>query len=125
VSQHLPDLGQRAARAQHRRGGGMPQPMSVHRSQPSPPRGVEDDVGYSAGRQGLVRCVDPHEHGASLGGAWSALAQPGGDRGAHVGRQRQLLGPVAFAHDGELAVAPVDVVQSEPGDLTGAQPEPG
>jgi hypothetical protein len=101
------------------------EPMSVHRSQPSTPRGVEDNIGYSADRQRPVRGMDPHEHGASLGRVWSTPPEPGGDRGAHIGRQRQLLNAVALTHNRELAPPPVDVVQSELGDLTGAQPEPG
>ena len=56
---------------------------------------------------------------------WAVLAQITGDRGPHVSRQWKPLGPIPFAALGDHAVAPIDVVQPEPGNLPGAQPQPG
>lgn len=42
----------------------------------------------------------------------------------HVDRERQQRVAVALARDADLAGAPVDVIDTERGDLPGAQPQP-
>jgi hypothetical protein len=103
----------------------MPQPVRVHLAQPGALRGVDDHHRHPADGQRPMRGMDPHEHAAALGGGRPSAAQIRRDRRAHVGRQRQPLGAVALAADHKLPAAPVDVVQPQPGDLPGAQAQPG
>jgi hypothetical protein len=49
--------------------------------------------------------------------------QPGGDRLAHVVGQREPIELRSFAEDHKLAGAPVDVLEAECGDLSGAKAE--
>lgn len=72
-----------------------------------------------------MRGLDPHEHAAPLRRGGSPTAQVAGDSLTHVRGQRESLGPVALAPHKNLTGTPVDVVQPQDGDLTGAQPEPG
>ena len=55
--------------------------------------------------------------------SWTSALQVGNDRLVGIGRQRQLVMATALPGDGEFAAAPVDVVETKPGNLTTAQPD--
>src|ERR1700749_54448 len=57
--------------------------------------------------------------------AGDAAGGEGAGRRAVVGRERQPVAAAALAEDRDLAAPPVDVVQAEPGDLSGPQARPG
>jgi hypothetical protein len=73
--------------------------------------------------QALVRRSGPGEHEPAVA-VRPAVAQPRDDRLADVDRERQPLLAAALAADHEFARAPVDVLQSQRGDLADAQPQP-
>jgi hypothetical protein len=52
--------------------------------------------------------------------ARAAKAQVDRDSLTHVGRQRQLRPAPTLAPNGELAVIPIDVFQTQPYDLAGS-----
>jgi hypothetical protein len=54
----------------------------------------------------------------------TAVLEPRRDRLADVDRERQPLLAAALAADDQLACAPVDVLKSQPGDLSDALPQP-
>lgn len=124
VPQHLSNLGQRAARPQHRRGCAVPQLVSVDVAQPSSLSGSVDDVSDTTGGQPAMRCADADEDAAALGRSGASTTQVCRDRRADVRGQRQTLSPVSLPDHVEFAGAPVDVVQAKVGDLTGAEPQP-
>jgi len=52
-----------------------------------------------------------------------AVMQVRGDGGADIGRQRQQALPAALAADAQLRLVPIDIVQRQPDDLAGPQPQ--
>jgi len=98
MAKDLTDLWQRAAGAQHRRRGRVPEPVRMHGAQPGALRGVEHDLADTARGQRPVRGMNPDEHAAPDGCVGSASSQVSDDRRAHIGRQRQPLSSVAFAY---------------------------
>ena len=89
-----------------------------------PARSAADDPADGLAGQRPGRRDHRGEHLAERGGR-AAVPQPVRDRGADVGRERQDVVLAALAADPDLAGAPVDVVQAEPGGFPGPQPEPG
>jgi hypothetical protein len=90
------------------------------RSRGSPLHNVRD----SAGREGPVWSPNADEDGAALGRSGTTASQVCSDRLANVRRQRQTLDTIALASDDELAWTPVEVIETERADFTGAQAEP-
>ena len=125
VPQHLPDLRQRPAAGEDGRRGTVPQPVREDDAQSRPLGRGGDHLRDPASGHAAVRCFDPDEHAAVQGGWRPSAPQPVRDGLAGVGWQRELVPPVALAADGDLAVAPVDVLQGQRSDLPGSQPDPG
>jgi hypothetical protein len=69
-----------------------------------------------------VRRPDAGEDLTSVA-AWPSPNEPAGDRLADIGRQRQAFVLWSLAPDEQLAIAPVDVVQTQGGHLAGTQPQ--
>ena len=65
------------------------------------------------------------EHLPTRGHGGPGPVQVGHESLADVDRQREALVPIALPHHGDLAAAPVDVLQPQRGHLTGAEPQPG
>ena len=120
MPQHLPDLGQRSATAQHLGGRSVPQPVRVDRRQSRAARGAGHQLGDRKPGQRSVRSPHPAEQFAMSrrGGALSGQIRH--DRAPDIDRQRQPLGSVSLAPQGDFTVAPVDVVEPQGGDLAGA-----
>jgi hypothetical protein len=102
----------------------VPKLVGEHMPQTGTPTGRTHDGAHP--RRGELAVWGPasHEHRSVLGCGGSAPAQVTLDRFADVHGQRQLLGVVALAAHPQLAGPPVDVVQAQRGDLTGAQAQP-
>jgi hypothetical protein len=84
-------------------------------------------LGHRAAGQHLPRRADPYEYlpaATGGGGVGPPGGQPGNDRLADIGRQRQLVLPVALAVDGDHAAPPVNVVQPQRRGLGRTQPQP-
>jgi hypothetical protein len=62
MAQHLADLGQAPAGAQHLSRGRVPQAMGAHGRQPGSPAGTAHDLGDGARRQAAVRRAQAREH---------------------------------------------------------------
>ena len=70
-----------------------------------------------------MRRLRPDEHRAVFGAVGSTVAQVVHDPFSHVPREREA-GDTVFP-DHQLTPPPVDIVEAEAGDLTGAQTQPG
>jgi hypothetical protein len=123
MAQHLADLRQRRAGAQHLRGRAMAQAMRADGPQASPSGGSAHDAADPNARQPTQRSLDTDEQRALLRAGRMAVMQVGRDRLADVGGQRQPIAAAALAADRDLPSAPADVIEQERGDLAGAYPE--
>jgi hypothetical protein len=124
MPQHLTDLRQWGTRAQHRGGRGVPQSVRVDLTQAGALAGIEDDHRHPARRQGPMRCLDPNEYIASFSSAGSATAQIVEYRLADVAGDREPFATVSLAPQYHLSDTPINIIQAEPRDFSGAQPEP-
>jgi len=120
VPQHLTDLGQRPTRVQHRRGRGMPQSVRRNLAQTGTTGRGQHHRGHSVGGQRPVRSLRPHEHRAARRRRRAAVLQVGHDGLPHIGRQRQPILPMTLTPHDQLTAPPVDVLQRQGRDLTGA-----
>ena len=68
-----------------------------------------------------MRGLRTQKHRPVLRRVRAPVLQVGDDPLPDIDRQRQPINPVAFAAHGDLAAAPVDVVQAQRGDLTDPQ----
>ena len=62
---------------------------------------------------------------SATGRPWAAEAQIAGDGFADVAWQRHLGHTSTFAMDGDPAVVPIDIIQSQRNDLAGSQTQAG
>jgi hypothetical protein len=95
MAQHLADLGQAPASAQHLGRGRVPQTMRANRRHLGPPARTMHDLRDSTGRQTDIGCPHPREHEHRLA-ARTPTSKPARQRLTNVNRQRQTLLAAAF-----------------------------
>jgi hypothetical protein len=124
VAQHLSDLRQRRAGAQHLGRQRVPEPVRTAARQPGPVASPTHDLANRFRRQLPVRPPHRHEHRPRRA-TGTALGHPLGKRLPGRDRQWEPLDTAALTADRNLAGPPVNVVQLQAGGLGAAQPEPG
>jgi len=122
LAQHLADLRKRCARPEHLGRGRVPQLMRADPRQARPVARRADDPPDRASVQLPARRGHPQEQRPTL--APRATAKIGHQRLADIDGQRQHVVTAALAADEQLAAAPFNIIELEPSDLAGAQPEP-
>lgn len=70
-----------------------------------------------------MRSVNANKDGTTSCRSGAAASQVCSQCLADVRRQRETLDAIAFASDDELTGAPIEVIESQRADLTGAQAE--
>ena len=124
VAQHLADLRQAPAGAEHLGRGGVPETVSADHRQPRPLAGVRarsPRPHRTRDRPCGARTLREHKHALA---ARTPASQPARQRLADISGQRQTLLAAALPADQQLARAPVDIRQPQRGDLAGTQPQP-
>jgi len=124
MAQDLADLGQRPASVQHGGCRGVPQPVSTDQADTGPPARVGYDRGDGVGGQRPVWCLRPDEDHPLLSRAGARAAQVLDDGLPDIAWQREPVETVALAPHGNLAAAPVNIVEGQRRDLSGSQSEP-
>ena len=76
------------------------------------------------GANACSRREPSHEHRPTVGRG-PAVGQVGGDRVAHVNRQRQSVVSASLATHHELTGPPIEIAQLQARRLSGAQTQPG
>ncbi len=103
-------------------GQGMPEPVRPHLGHPVPmARRVHHHV-TPRWAQGHRLGDGAQEHRAALCPR-TATPEDAGHRGADVGRERESIVTTALTVHDQLPGSPIDVVEGQPGDLAGPQPE--
>ena len=89
-----------------------------------PDRGSDDRAADARARQGTARRFAAQKH-LPLVAVWPGLQDVVPQRISHVLRQRQFRLPPRLAADPDDGPVPVDVVESQPGDIAGPERQPG
>ena len=119
MTQHLGDLGEGGPGLEHPRGSGVPQPMSTHRLEPCAPTGMPHEGAYRGGAQSLKGCASADKESTTL--SVVPIGTQVGNQGLpNINGQGKALVAIRLAPDHELATVPVDVVEAEASNLSGA-----
>jgi hypothetical protein len=97
--------------------------MRAHRGNAHPDAGLLHQISYHVGGDRPSWCPAGEEHRRQFA-LRAGLGEIGDQRLTDVDRQRESVDPAGLAADGDLADAPVHVVQFQSGDLNRPQPQP-
>jgi len=123
MPQHLSDLGQRRALAEHLRGGGVPEPMGAGWRQPGAPACLSDDLPNRAAGEASQWSSDRQEE-PSTGRLRPAAAQVGHDRFPNIAGKRQAILPPSLSSHNDLTLCPIEVVKLQSRHLPCTKTEP-
>jgi len=96
----------------------------MHTPEARAPGGVRHDAAHAAGPKHMVGREVPNEHGPPLGVRRSGACQVFSHQVPDIGRKGQLFVTITLAAHADRARAPVDIVESEPGNFTAPKAEP-
>ena len=116
MSQELADLGQCRASSHQIDRQGMSETMRSDRLHAGTTTGAADHVGDRHVAQGADRGGHTDEH-LPARGSWPSPLEVGGDSLADIDRQRKTIEARPLAPNQQLSRAPVDVLQTQGGDL--------